>query len=181
MWARYSQERRRGATVGPLPLRRRVPCRCRTRGELREHRCGAIASRGERIFTLDAKISCIEGWLLLIADSPNFARACGRVSVGGHPDKRPDSRPERDRKARVSSSIVDRERVARVAAPKTLDRQPEAKPAHPALHGGRGLKQRRSGLFWSRRPSKGRHRRGLFTLARRAEGDLPLQTKAALE
>jgi hypothetical protein len=24
--------------------------------------------------------------------SPNFARACGRVSVGGHPDKRPDSR-----------------------------------------------------------------------------------------
>src|SRR5580704_8195819 len=23
---------------------------------------------------------------------PNFARACGRVSVGGHPDKRPDSR-----------------------------------------------------------------------------------------
>jgi len=28
---------------------------------------------------------------------PNFARACGRVSVGGHPDKRPDSRPEQDR------------------------------------------------------------------------------------
>jgi hypothetical protein len=25
---------------------------------------------------------------------PNFARACGRVPVGGHPDKRPDSRPE---------------------------------------------------------------------------------------
>jgi len=25
---------------------------------------------------------------------PKFARACGRVSVGGHPDKRPDSRPE---------------------------------------------------------------------------------------
>src|SRR2546426_4973262 len=23
---------------------------------------------------------------------PNFARACGRVSIGGHPDKRPDSR-----------------------------------------------------------------------------------------
>src|ERR1044072_2088941 len=28
------------------------------------------------------------------------------------------------------------------------DRQPEAKPVHPALNGGRGLKQRRSGLFW---------------------------------
>src|SRR5205085_3210445 len=28
----------------------------------------------------------------LICGLPNFARACGRVSVGGHPDKRPDSR-----------------------------------------------------------------------------------------
>jgi len=50
-----------------------------------------------------------------------------------------------------------------------LNRQPEAKPAHPALNGGRGLKQRRSGLLWSRRPSKGRHRRGLSILAGRAE------------
>ena len=24
-----------------------------------------------------------------------FARACGRVSIGGHPDKRPDSRLEK--------------------------------------------------------------------------------------
>jgi len=30
----------------------------------------------------------------LISRLPKFARACGRVSVGGHPDKRPDSRPE---------------------------------------------------------------------------------------
>jgi hypothetical protein len=30
----------------------------------------------------------------LMSRSPNFARACGRVPVGGHPDKRPDSRPE---------------------------------------------------------------------------------------
>jgi hypothetical protein len=29
------------------------------------------------------------------------------------------------------------------------DRQPEAKPANPDLHGGRSLKQRRIGLFWS--------------------------------
>ncbi len=28
----------------------------------------------------------------LIWESPNFARACGRVVIGGHPDKRPDSR-----------------------------------------------------------------------------------------
>jgi hypothetical protein len=31
--------------------------------------------------------------------SPNFARACGRVPVGGHPDKRPDSRPEQTPRA----------------------------------------------------------------------------------
>ena len=30
----------------------------------------------------------------LMSRPPNFARACGRVPVGGHPDKRPDSRPE---------------------------------------------------------------------------------------
>src|SRR5215471_15381612 len=40
---------------------------------------------------------------------PNFARACGRVSVGGHPDKRPDSRLRKD------------------LLPCTRDRQPEAK------------------------------------------------------
>ena len=74
-------------------------------------------------------------WIL-----PNFARACGRVSIGGHPDKRPDSRPERDRDDRKIIGSLEL---------RTLDRQPEAKPAHPVLHGGRGLKQRRSGLFWS--------------------------------
>src|SRR5207247_4935850 len=31
----------------------------------------------------------------LISFLPNFARACGRVSIGGHPDKRPDSRLRR--------------------------------------------------------------------------------------
>jgi hypothetical protein len=39
----------------------------------------------------------------LICPLPNFARACGRVPVGGHPDKRPDSRPERDRQDRGAS------------------------------------------------------------------------------
>jgi hypothetical protein len=28
----------------------------------------------------------------IMCRSPNFARACGRVSIGRHPDKRPDSR-----------------------------------------------------------------------------------------
>ena len=35
--------------------------------------------------------------------------------------------------------------------PCSCDRQPEAKPAHLVLNGGRGLKQRRSGLFWQSR------------------------------
>lgn len=38
----------------------------------------------------------------------------------------------------------------------------------PNLHGGRSLKQRRSGLFWSRWSSKGQHRRGLSFIAGRA-------------
>src|SRR5262249_39680101 len=37
---------------------------------------------------------------------------------------------------------------------------------------GCGLKQRGSALFWSRWPSKGQHRRGLFILAWRAKRDL---------
>src|SRR5262245_45232836 len=62
------------------------------------------------------------------------------------------------------------------------DRQPEAKPAQPDLIGRRGLKQRRSGLFWyCRRECRG-HRRGLSIFAGRAERDLSLiRTKAAIE
>ena len=41
---------------------------------------------------------------------------------------------------------------------------------------GTQLKATTNGLFWSRRPSKGRHRRGLFLFARRAVGTpLPIQ------
>jgi hypothetical protein len=41
---------------------------------------------------------------------------------------------------------------------------------------GTQLKATTNGLFWSRRPSKGRHRRGLFLFARRAVGNpLPIQ------
>ena len=40
---------------------------------------------------------CIGGATVLSNSSPNYARACGRVLVGGHPDKRPDSRPGQDR------------------------------------------------------------------------------------
>ena len=95
------------------------------------------------------KTACIMRANTLCRALPNFARACGRVSVGRHPDKRPDSR------LRKRSALLNH-----------CDRQPEAKPAHPALNGGRGLKQRRSGLFWSRRPSKGRTPKRLVHLCR---------------
>ena len=72
----------------------------------------------------------------LIYPLPNFARACGRVPVGGHPDKRPDSRPKA------------------LLAFDTPNRQPEAKPAHLALSGERGLKQRRTGFFGLAGPPK---------------------------
>src|SRR3954454_19213298 len=39
-----------------------------------------------------AKNCCEAGPKHLFALLPNFARACGRVSVGRYPDKRPDSR-----------------------------------------------------------------------------------------
>ncbi len=88
----------------------------------------------------------------LMCRSPKFARACGRVSIGRHPDKRPDSR------LRFESSRASHH-----------DRQPEAKPAHPALNGGRGLKQRRSGLFWSGRPKVSTEEACPSCLAGRAE------------
>ena len=103
----------------------------------------------------DEKNTCIGGAITLIAPLPNFARACGRVSVGGHPDKRPDSRP--------GSSVFSTNPI--------INRQPEAKPAYLVLPEGRDLKQRRSGLFWSLCALQ-RHgiRRGLSIFARRAEG-----------
>src|SRR5579863_9811421 len=57
--------------------------------------------------------------------------------------------------------------------PCSRDRQPEAKPAMPALNGRRGLKQRRKGFFgYCRRECRG-HRKGLSIFASSAERDLP--------
>jgi hypothetical protein len=53
-----------------------------------------------------------------------IARACGRVSVGGDPDKRPVNR-------------------------RYKNRQPEANRRTPPSTEDRDLKQRRTGLFWS--------------------------------
>src|SRR5215475_4343376 len=109
----------------------------------------------------------------LISSLPNFARACGRVSIGGHPDKRPDSRPERDR---------DDRKVTGSSELRTLDWQPEAKPAHLVLHGGRGLKQRRSGLFWSlpvlHKPARATEE-ACSSLPAVRSGVSPFQSKAA--
>src|ERR1700685_373576 len=57
--------------------------------------------------------------------------------------------------------------------PCSRDRQPEAKPAMPALHWRRGLKQRRKGFFgYCRRQCRG-HRKGLSIFASSAERDFP--------
>lgn len=59
------------------------------------------------------------------------------------------------------------------------DTGPRQQPAaggetgEPRSPRGTQLKATTNGLFWSRRPSKGRHRRGLFLFARRAVG-IPL-------
>ena len=69
-----------------------------------------------------------------------FARACGRVPVGGHPDKRPDSRQGLEDGWRGWTSLKSRFPVlARELFPDT-DRQPEAKPANPESPRGTQLK-----------------------------------------
>ena len=78
-------------------------------------------------------------------------------------------------RSRVSSQHAGSSRSLKL---RPFDWQPEAKPAHPALNGGRDLKQRRSGLPWSRWPSTGQHRRGLFIIAQARMG-LPSKPKAA--
>ena len=105
----------------------------------------------------DGKNACDAGALRLSHALPNFARACGRVSVGGHPDKRPDSRP----------------RTMTYASVDTPNRQPEAKPAHPVLNGGRGLKQRRTGFFGLVGPPKVGTEEACFIIAGRADGVSP--------
>ena len=81
-----------------------------------------------------------------------IARACGRVSVGGDPDKRP----------------VNRQKKPAAGANR---RTPP--------NGGRDLKQRRTGLFRLCQISKTGVPKRLVFLAGRADGDpIPFQTKA---
>ena len=53
--------------------------------------CNACAPRRKNCPSAE-KSCCGGGPKNLFAVLPNFARACGRVSVGRYPDKRPDSR-----------------------------------------------------------------------------------------
>jgi hypothetical protein len=56
--------------------------------------CVTIVPRATKKILARAKKLLHRWGIALNSRLPNFARACGRVPVGGHPDKRPDSRPE---------------------------------------------------------------------------------------
>src|SRR5262245_49850927 len=61
----------------------------------------------------------------------------------------------------------------------TPNRQPEAKPAYPALNGGRGLKQRRTGFFGLVVPPKVNTEEACLSLPGVRSGASPFQSKAA--
>ena len=98
--------------------------------------------------------------LEISSDVPIFrvaqiARACGRVSRGGDPDKRPVNR-------------------------QLKDRQPEANRQTPP-NGGRDLKQRRTGLFRLCQFPNLAYRRGLSFLPGVRNGTIPFQAKAMMQ
>src|SRR6185312_1938470 len=64
----------------------------------------ALSTASWRNRAAHQKKSCEAGSKVLFPLLPNFARACGRVSVGRYPDKRPDSR-QRDEGPRVAPSL----------------------------------------------------------------------------
>src|SRR6202023_3497854 len=86
------------------------------------NRCAAAKPRAKKTLALAAEFPCKSSLQPLSRALPNFARACGRVSVGGHPDKRPDSRLRKN------------------LLPCTRDRQPEAKTGAPRSPRGTRLK-----------------------------------------
>src|SRR3954463_3908670 len=96
-------------------------------------RCVLETTRRRNLSAAQKKC-CEAGSNHLCALLPNFARACGRVSVGRYPDKRPDSR-QGMKKPRVSlSRLQDLKRPASLSrdavegnfAPCNRDWQPEA-------------------------------------------------------
>src|SRR3954466_14349233 len=89
------------------------------------------------------KKCCERGAKHLCALLPNFARACGRVSVGRYPDKRPDSRQgvEEPRVAHVPPgrqrrpASLSRDAVEGLATLCNRDWQPEANRRTPLSTG----------------------------------------------
>src|ERR1700743_1195933 len=85
-----------------------------------------------RNLSASRKNSCEGDSKTLCADLPNFARACGRVSVGRYPDKRPDSRQGLKKTEGRSSrrlerpASLSRDAVEGLFSPCNRDWQPEA-------------------------------------------------------
>src|SRR3954451_14910626 len=85
-----------------------------------------------RNLQLAEKKSCEAESKPLFALLPNFARACGRVSVGRYPDKRPDSRQGMKNRGSLRSSDVSGQHLSQempfegLFAPCNRDWQPEA-------------------------------------------------------
>src|SRR3979490_1470201 len=90
------------------------------------------ASRQWENFPSAEKKCCEADSKPLFAVLPNFARACGRVSVGRYPDKRPDSRQGMKNRGSLKSSgfespaSLSRDAVEGLFAPCNRDWQPEA-------------------------------------------------------
>jgi hypothetical protein len=106
--------------------------------------------------------------IIRISRSPNShvpVAACRSVGIRtrGRTAARDGKRMEGDGHPLKSRSRLSQEGRSRTA---TGSRRQNRRT--PNLHGGRSLKQRRSGLFWSRWSSKGQHRRGLSFIAGRA-------------
>lgn len=107
-----------------------------------------------------------------------FARACGRVPVGGHPDKRPDSRQGLEDGWRGWTSLKSRFPVsARRLLPDT-DRQPEAKPANPESPRGTQLKATTERAFLVSAGFQVRRTEEACPSCRACGGDYPFQTMA---
>ena len=113
---------------------------------------------------------------LLSTPLPNFARACGCVPVGGHPDKRPDSRPKTWECAGTYRAVFQGRRKTRGLRYLTGSRRLTGEPCPPQ---GTRLEATTIGLFWSQLVSRASYRRGLFFLPAVRSGMSPIQSKAS--
>lgn len=162
---------RKWSPVPPPRLKRIGNRRERRRRRLASPPPGAVAGSWPRSLKNprpDGKKNLKGGALARIWGSPNShvpVAACQSVGIRtrGRTAARDGKRMEGDGHPLKSRSRLSQEGRSRTA---TGSRRRNRRT--PNLHGGRSLKQRRSGLFWSRWSSKGQHRRGLSFIAGRA-------------